>query len=197
MTTCRQTGQPARPPQSPRRSGVPGPRRPRAVSAPILPGPEPDRSGMGAPEAARPQGRSANGTRAASGRTPRALPRHAVPLPSVVYPLRLSGSIQVIRGVKSVLPTSEHDERHTRFVGSRRNRQPSARRWRCCTNRHRPARCPPTGSSPADAIRHWSAEGGHPIQDLAAEDGLTFLVLATCPVHPHNKGFRLRAVSLC
>ena len=23
------------------------------------------------------------------------------------------------------------------------------------------------------------------------------LVLATCPVHPHNKGFRLRAVSLC
>ena len=25
--------------------------------------------------------------------------------------------------------------------------------------------------------------------------GLT--VLATCPVHPHNKGFRLRAVSLC
>ena len=22
-------------------------------------------------------------------------------------------------------------------------------------------------------------------------------VLATCPVHPHNKGFRLRAVSLC
>ena len=25
---------------------------------------------------------------------------------------------------------------------------------RCCTNRHEPARCPPTGSSPADAIRH-------------------------------------------
>ena len=44
---------------------------------------------------------------------------------------------------------------------------------RCCTNRHRPARYPPTGSSPADAIRHGSAEGGHPIQDLAAEDGLT------------------------
>ena len=44
---------------------------------------------------------------------------------------------------------------------------------RCCTNRHEPARCPPTGSSPADAIRHWSAEGGHPIQDLTAEDGLT------------------------
>ena len=39
---------------------------------------------------------------------------------------------------------------------------------RCCTNRHWPARCPPTGSSPADAIRHWSAEGGHPIEDLTA-----------------------------
>ena len=34
---------------------------------------------------------------------------------------------------------------------------------RRCTNRHWPARCPPTGSSPADAIRRWSAEGGHPI----------------------------------
>ena len=30
-----------------------------------------------------------------------------------------------------------------------------------------------TGSSPADAIRHWSAEGGHPIEDLTAENGLT------------------------
>ena len=29
------------------------------------------------------------------------------------------------------------------------------------------------GSSPADAIRHWSAEGGHPIEDLIAEDDLT------------------------
>ncbi len=46
-------------------------------------------------------------------------------------------------------------------------------RWRCCTNRHGTARCPPTGSSPADAVRHWSAEGGHPIQDLSAKDGLT------------------------
>ena len=27
-----------------------------------------------------------------------------------------------------------------------------AEQWRCCTNRHWPARCPPTGSSPADAI---------------------------------------------
>ena len=51
------------------------------------------------------------------------------------------------------------------------NRQDPYRR--CCTNRPWPARCPPTGSSPADAIRHWSTEGGHPIQDLTAEDGLT------------------------
>ena len=27
--------------------------------------------------------------------------------------------------------------------------------------------------SPADAIRHWSAELGHPIEDLTAEDDLT------------------------
>ena len=32
---------------------------------------------------------------------------------------------------------------------------------------------PTTGFSPADAIRHWSAEGGHPIEDFAAEDHLT------------------------
>ena len=48
-----------------------------------------------------------------------------------------------------------------------------SRHTRCCTNRHGPARCPPTGFLPADAIRRWSAEGGHPIQDLTAEDGLT------------------------
>ena len=30
-----------------------------------------------------------------------------------------------------------------------------------------------TGFSPADAIRHWSAEDGHPIEDFAAEDHLT------------------------
>ena len=44
---------------------------------------------------------------------------------------------------------------------------------RCCTNRHWPARCQPTGFSPADAIRHWSAEGDHPIDNRTAEDGLT------------------------
>ena len=48
-----------------------------------------------------------------------------------------------------------------------------SRHTRCCTNRHGPARCQPTGSSPADAIRHGSAEGGHPIEDLTAEDDLT------------------------
>ena len=44
---------------------------------------------------------------------------------------------------------------------------------RCCMNRHWPARCPPTGFLPADAIRRWSAEVGHPIEDFAAEDDLT------------------------
>ncbi len=44
---------------------------------------------------------------------------------------------------------------------------------RCCTNRNWPARCQPTGPSPADAIRRWPAKVGHPIQDLATEDGLT------------------------
>ena len=44
---------------------------------------------------------------------------------------------------------------------------------RCCMNRHWPARCPPTEFLPADTIRRWSAKGGHPIQDLTAEDDLT------------------------
>ena len=48
-----------------------------------------------------------------------------------------------------------------------------AAKGRCCTNRHWPARCQPTGFLPADAIRHWSAEGGHLIQNLTAEDDLT------------------------
>ena len=43
---------------------------------------------------------------------------------------------------------------------------------RCCMNRHWPARCPPTEFLPADAIRRWSAKGGHPIQDLTADDDL-------------------------
>ena len=51
--------------------------------------------------------------------------------------------------------------------------KPPGKERRCCTNRHGPARCQPTGSSPADAIRRWSAEGDHPIQDLRAEDDLT------------------------
>ena len=40
-------------------------------------------------------------------------------------------------------------------------------------NRHWPARCPPTEFLPADAIRRWSAKGGHPIQGLTAKDDLT------------------------
>ena len=45
-----------------------------------------------------------------------------------------------------------------------------SRHTRWCMNRNWPARCPPTESSPADAIRHGSAEDGHPIQDLTAEE---------------------------
>ena len=48
-----------------------------------------------------------------------------------------------------------------------------SRHTRWCTNRDWPARCQPTRSSPADAIRHGSAEGGHPIEDFTAEDDLT------------------------
>ena len=49
-----------------------------------------------------------------------------------------------------------------------------SRHTRWCTNRHRPARGQSTGSSSSDdAIRHWSAEVGHPIEDLTTEDGLT------------------------
>ncbi len=52
-------------------------------------------------------------------------------------------------------------------------RRPGFGTGRCCTNRHGPARCPPTGSSPVEAIRHGSAEGGHPIEDRTADDDLT------------------------
>ena len=40
---------------------------------------------------------------------------------------------------------------------------------RCSTNRHWPARCQPTGFSPVDAIRHWSAEAtDHPREVMEA-----------------------------
>ena len=48
-----------------------------------------------------------------------------------------------------------------------------SRHTRCCTNHDWSARCQPTGSSPADTIRHGAADLGHPIQDLTAEDNLT------------------------
>ena len=42
------------------------------------------------------------------------------------------------------------DARHPAFLSGGE----AARPWEgcCCTNRHGPARCPPTGSSPADSI---------------------------------------------
>ena len=76
--------------------------------------------------------------------------------------------------------------RDTRFVAAARpgrarrgcvgdSHRPRCGPWRCCTNRHGPARCQPTGSSPADAIRHWSAEGGPgwaPDAKILSDDGL-------------------------
>ena len=72
--------------------------------------------------------------------------------------------------------TTHADQLRPRLEGGRLPvAGPATRRaaGRCCTNRHWPARCPPPGSSPAEAIRHWSAEGGHPIEDRTAENGLT------------------------
>ena len=65
--------------------------------------------------------------------------------------------------------SAQHNTCDITRVGSKRR----TRVWRCCMNRHWPARCQPTGFLPADAIRRWSAGGGHPIQDLTAEDDLT------------------------
>ena len=58
---------------------------------------------------------------------------------------------------------------------------------RCCTNRDWPARCQSTRSSPADAIRHWSTEGGHPIEDLTAEDDLTPQLASALPGGPPGR----------
>ena len=60
---------------------------------------------------------------------------------------------------------------------------------RCCTNRDWPARCQSTGSSPVDAIRHWSTESGHPIEDLTAEDNLTPQLASALPGGPPAGGW--------
>ena len=44
---------------------------------------------------------------------------------------------------------------------------------RIVTGPHDAHRQDPPGSSPVEAIRHGSAEGGHPIEDRTAEDDLT------------------------
>ena len=45
---------------------------------------------------------------------------------------------------------------------------------------------------------HHRATGGRVAAQLIGNQASRHVpVLATCPVHPHNKGFRLRAVSLC
>ena len=69
-----------------------------------------------------------------------------------------------------------HEIRATKGAAMKKQSRTVPRRRqsrRCCTNPHSPARGQPTGFSPADAIRHWSAEGDHPIEDLTAEDHLT------------------------
>ena len=75
------------------------------------------------------------------------------------------------RGALEPRPRDRSD--HGEADPARPRDRPGSRAGRCCTNPHWPARCQPTGFSPADAIRHWSAEGGHPIEDFAAEDYLT------------------------
>ena len=75
--------------------------------------------------------------------------------------------------INSTKPSTESDHGHVANWAA--YNQALVRRGdvrRCCTNRPWPARCQSTGSSPADAIRHWSAEGGHPIEDLTADDGM-------------------------
>ena len=42
----------------------------------------------------------------------------------------------------------------------------------------------------------WRLDGGA-IEPDDVQMVVWTAVLATCPVHPHNKGFHLRAVSLC
>ena len=88
--------------------------------------------------------------------------------------LTLSGRLMGgLRAVVRVLIGAVEHRWHHRATGGRVTAQLVGDQGRCCTNRDWPARCPPTGSSPADAIRHWSAEGGHPIEDLTAKDDLT------------------------
>ena len=111
--------------------------------------------------------------------TPTGPPRHARRVRQAHAPFDRSSLVHPRRGNHHARPTphATHDRDVALPVRELRGRREHRRRagdpWRCCTNRPWPARCPPRGSSPADAIRHWSAEGGHPIEDLTAEDDLT------------------------
>ena len=80
--------------------------------------------------------------------------------------------MNIDREIETARPAPDRDERRRRGRGGL-DLGRGGSEGRCCTNRDWPARCPPTGSSPVEAIRHGSAEGGHPIEDLTAEDDLT------------------------
>ena len=74
-----------------------------------------------------------------------------------------------------------------------------SRHTRCCTNRHGPARCPPTGSSRADAIHHvWA----YAFLTARTQDGRVLKILIERwrreynPVRPHSAlGYRPPSVS--
>ena len=57
------------------------------------------------------------------------------------------------------------------------------------------------GGSESGQRSNYMAKGASSDENTWTLDGVVITdmapVLATCPVHPHNKGFRLRAVSLC
>ena len=107
---------------------------------------------------------------------------HRTVMPSVVHSTQ---PYENNRAEVSHQPTRQRERQMRRFKSARHaqrflsvhgvvlNLFRLGRHRRCCMNRHWPARCQPAGSSPADAIRRWSAEGGHPIEDFTAEDDLT------------------------
>ena len=63
--------------------------------------------------------------------------------------------LRVLRDADAGLPSDELAEKYSvsrAWVDRLKQRRRETGEGRCCTNRHWPARCPPTGSSPADAV---------------------------------------------
>lgn len=82
------------------RAGLPCARRSRDLSAAVLAGLQPDRIRLGAPEAVRPSHRASPPRRPAPRRSAGAPSCHPVALSQLVRSLRLSGSTQLIPGVR-------------------------------------------------------------------------------------------------